>query len=68
MHTKSSVRGTVRVGVGVRVRVQVRVRVGVGVRVGVPVRVSGGGILPTTSHSVFYGRVGPIVIFSHWQP
>ena len=26
------------------------------------------GLLPTTSHSIFYGRVGQIAIFSHWQP
>ena len=30
------------------------------------VRVAGG-LRPTTSHSIFYGRVGPIVIFSHFR-
>ena len=28
----------------------------------------GGGLLPTTSHSIFYSRVGQIAIFSHCQP
>ena len=28
----------------------------------------GGGILPMTSHSIFYSRVGQIAIFSHCQP
>ena len=37
------------------------------VLVGVRVRVRGG-LLPTTSHSIFHSRVGPIAIFSHWQP
>ena len=37
----------IRVRVGVRVRVRVRVR---------------GGLLPTTSHSIFYRRVGQIAI------
>ena len=27
-----------------------------------------GGILPTTSHSIFYSGVGQIAIFSHCQP
>ena len=28
----------------------------------------GGGLLPTTSHSIFYSRFGQIAIFSHCQP
>ena len=46
-------------------RVRVRVRVRVTVRVTVTVR---WGLLPTTSHSILYSRVGQIVIFSHCQP
>ena len=45
-----------RDGQGSRVRVRVRVRV------------RGGGLLPTTSHSMFCSRVGQIAIFSHCQP
>ena len=54
----------------VRVRVRVRARVGVGVRVRdrVKIRDRGRGLLRTTSHYIYYGRVGPIDIFRHWQP
>ena len=39
------------------------------VMVGVMVRVMvGGGLLPTTSHSIFYSRVGQIGILSHCEP
>ena len=34
----------------------------------VRVRVRRGGLLPATSHSIFYSRVGQIAIFSHCQP
>ena len=34
----------------------------------VTVRVRGGGLLPTTSHSIFYSRVGQTGLFSHCQP
>ena len=37
----------------------------------VEVRVSvrfGGGLLPTTSHFIFYSEVGLLAIFSHCQP
>ena len=73
-------RPSLRVKVRVRVRVGVRVRLRVGVRVRVRVRVrvilvsasrSGlglGGLLSTTSHSIFYSRVGQIAIISHCQP
>ena len=46
------------IGVNVRVRVDVRFRCFVD-------RVRRGGLLPTTSHSIFYGRVGQIDTFSH---
>ena len=58
-------------GVGVEVRVQVRVQIRVRVQVQVRLRVRervGEGLLSTTSHSIFYGRVGLIAIFSHCQP
>ena len=48
-------------------RVKVRLKVRVKVRVTVKVKVRGG-LLPTTSHSIFDSRVGQIVIFSHSQP
>ena len=57
-------------GEGIRVRVTVRVRVRVRVRDRIKgrVKVRGGGLLPTTSHSTFYRRVGHIATFSHCQP
>ena len=55
-----------RVGVEVEVGVGVGVAVGVGVGIGVEVGV--GDYFPTTSHSIFYSRVGPIAIFSHCKP
>ena len=61
---------TVRVGGRVRVKIRIRVRIRVGIRVRVRVRVrvrirGGGALLPTTSHSIFCSRVGPIAIFRH---
>ena len=49
-----------------RVRVRVGIKIRVRVRVGIKIRVRWG-LLPTTSHSIFYGRVGQIAIFSHCQ-
>ena len=70
VRVRAGVRVRVRAGVRVRVRVGVRVgvRVMVGFRVRVRVRVRGRGLLPTTSHCIFYSRVGQIAIFSHCQP
>ena len=45
--------------------VRVRVRVVSGLGLGLQL---GGGLLPKTSHSIFYIRVGQIAIFSHCQP
>ena len=39
-----------------------------GVGVMPTIRVLGGGLLPATSHSIFYSRVGQIAIFGHCQP
>ena len=50
--------------VWVSVLQRVRVRAPVAVRV--TVRVTGG-LLPTTSHSIFYSRVGQIAVFSRSQ-
>ena len=47
---------------------RVRVRVSARARVTVMVRVGGGGLFPTTSHSIFYSRVGQIATLSHRQP
>ena len=55
----------------IRVRVRVSVRVGARamVRIGVRVRIRvKRGLLPTTSHYIFYSRVGQIAIFRHCQP
>ena len=49
--------------IGVRVRVRIRVRDQVRARAWVR-----GELLPTTSHSIFYSRVGQIAIFSQCQP
>ena len=57
----SRVVGRIKDSVSVRVRVRVNVRLRVRVR-------GGAGVVPTTSHSDFYSRVGQIAIFSHCQP
>ena len=58
---------SVRLRTGGRDRDRVRVRVRDRVRVSVRVRdwVRGGGLLPTTSHSIFYSSVGQIAKISH---
>ena len=65
--------GIVRVRVGVRATIGVRtrtiIRVHWGLRLGLGCRAQGGlGLLPTTSHSIFYSRFGPIAIFISCQP
>ena len=70
---RARVRVRLRVRVTARVRFRVRVRVSVTVRVRLRLRVrvksrARGGLLPTTSHSIFYNTVGQIAIFSHCQP